>query len=114
MPSIDAMLITLPGRSADAPACSSACRAWVRKNGVFRLRLTTLSQPFSGKVSKSSPQAAPALLTRMSSDDSCCAYAATSDWTPCASETSAGNETQTPSDDSSRAVASQASALRDE
>ena len=49
---------------------NNAGAAWVRKNGDFRLRSTTLSQPFSGKVSNDSPQAAPALLTRMSSEPS--------------------------------------------
>ncbi len=66
MPSIDAMLMTLAG-CVCAAARSGAISAWVRKNGDFRFRSTTLSQPFSGKVSKVSPQAAPALLTRMSS-----------------------------------------------
>ena len=46
----------------------SAC---VKKNGVFMFRSTTLSQPASGNSSKGAPQAAPALLTRMSSAGSC-------------------------------------------
>ena len=72
MPSIEAMLITFAGRAALAAARSDGASAWVRKNGVFRLRLTTLSQPFSGNASNYSPHAAPALLTRMSSVGSFC------------------------------------------
>src|SRR4051812_803127 len=52
MPSIEAMLITLAGRSALAALRSGPASACVRKNGVFRFRSTTLSQPFSGKLSK--------------------------------------------------------------
>src|ERR1700735_596045 len=67
MPSIEAMLMTLAGRSALAATLSAGCSAWVRKNGVLRLRSITLSQPFSGKASNSAAHAAPALFTRMSS-----------------------------------------------
>ena len=67
MPSIEAMLITLAGRSASPPRAARPCSACVRKNGVLTLRSMTLSQPFSGNSSNSAPQAAPALLTRMSS-----------------------------------------------
>ena len=67
MPSIEAMLITLDGFSAVAAARKDAASALVRKNGVLRLRFITLSQPLSGNSSKSAPQAAPALLTRISS-----------------------------------------------
>ena len=63
-------MITLAGLSCEAPAASLARSAWVRKNGDFRFRSSTLSQPLSGKSSNSAPQAAPALLTRMSSDGS--------------------------------------------
>ena len=97
-----------------APAKSWACRAWVRKKGDFRLRLTTLSQPLSGNSSNAAPQAAPALLTRMSSLDSWAPKAATSSLIPAAVETSAGSEMQGPIWLSSAAVASQAAALRAE
>jgi len=66
MPSIEAMLITLAGRSCVAEARRAGASAWVRKNGDLRFRSTTLSQPASGKLSNSASQAAPALLTRMS------------------------------------------------
>jgi hypothetical protein len=67
MPSIDAMLMTFAGLSAEAAARNGAASAFVKKNGVLTLRFITLSQPLSGNSSKSAPQAAPALLTRMSS-----------------------------------------------
>ena len=111
MPSIDAMLITLAGRSR-AAAFSAPCSAWVRKNGVFMFRSTTLSQPISGKVSKSSPQAAPALFTRMCSAGSCRVSSAASRRAPSTLETSIGSEMQGPMRDSSSAAASQAAALR--
>ena len=112
-PSIEAMLITFAGLAA-APLRSASCSACVRKKGDFRLRSTTLSQPFSGNVSKVSPHAAPALLTRMSRRSLRCVKAAARPRAPSTVDTSAGSEWQGPSDDSSRAAASQASALRDE
>src|SRR3990167_4073319 len=60
------MLITFAGRSCVPPALSSPCSACVRKKGDLTLMSITLSQPASGNPSKGSPQAAPALLTRMS------------------------------------------------
>jgi hypothetical protein len=45
----DAMLITLAALAAGRPGTSMRCRACVRKNGAFRFRSTTLSQPLSGK-----------------------------------------------------------------
>src|SRR5258706_249483 len=53
------MLMTFAGRSLLAAARSAPISAWVRKNGVFMLRSTTLSQPFSGKPSNFSSHAAP-------------------------------------------------------
>src|SRR6185295_810741 len=115
MPSIDAMLMTLAGRSGFAAARSGAASAWVRKNGDLTLRSITLSQPFSGKSSNPASHAAPALLTRMSSDDSRAAYAAASERAPSRLDTSIGSAMQVPpSFDSSAAVSAQASALRDE
>src|SRR5215218_5803484 len=67
MPSTEAMLMTLAGRSCEAAARSGFASALVRKNSDLTLRSITLSQPLSGNSSKSAPQAAPALLTRMSS-----------------------------------------------
>src|SRR5205814_2563173 len=107
------MLITLAGLALLALR-SCSCRAWVRKNGDLTFRSITLSQPFSGKVSKDSPQAAPALFTRMSSEPSLAAYAAARPLAPSTVETSAGSAKQGPSADSSRTVSSQAAALREE
>jgi hypothetical protein len=112
-PSMEATLMTLAGLSFDA-ALSWSCNACVRKNGDFRFRSITLSQPFSGKVSKLSPQAAPALFTRMSSAGSRAAKAAARPLAPSTVDTSAGSEKHGPSADSSRAAWSQASALREE
>ena len=50
-PSIDAMFITLEGSEAVAFFSSSEVSCCVRKNGVLRLRSTTLSHPDSGKSS---------------------------------------------------------------
>ena len=97
-----------------APALSAACSACVRKKGVFMFRSTTLSHPLSGNSSKAAPQAAPALLTRISSAGSCAWKSALSWAMPAAVDTSAGSATQGPSADNSAAVAAQASALRDE
>ena len=60
------MEMTFAGRSGRALALSAGYSACVRKKGALTLMLNTLSQPASGNVSKSEPQAAPALLTRMS------------------------------------------------
>ena len=71
---MEAMLITLARWSRSRPSgAHRRSSAWVRKNGAFRLRSTTLSQPLSGNSSYGAPQAAPALLTRMSSELSCLA-----------------------------------------
>src|SRR5215207_2405187 len=107
------MLMTLAARVWPA-ARSAPCSACVRKKGDFRFRSTTLSQPFSGNVSKVSPQAAPALFTRISSEPSLDAYAAAKPRAPSTVDTSAGRGKQGPSDESSLAVSSQAAALRDE
>ena len=109
-----AMLITLASAPLAAPAFSMPCSAWVRKKGDFMFRSTTLSQPTSGNSSKGAPQAAPALLTRMSSFCSRSFSAATRPAMPAIFDTSAGRLKQGPMADSSAAVASQASALRAE
>src|ERR1700686_4988476 len=109
------MLITLEGFAAVAAARSGAANALVRKNGVLRLRFTTLSQPLSGKSSKVAPQAAPALLTRMSSLGSSSARRAARARQPSTVETSCGSDRQgAPSPESAAAAASQAWALREE
>ena len=111
-PSMLAMLITLDGRSCVAFARRAACSAWVRKNGVFTFRSITLSQPLSGKVSNDSPQAAPALLTSMSSVVSCSRYCAAMARAPSAPEQSPTNAMQVPKAESRSAVAWHAAALR--
>jgi hypothetical protein len=115
MPSIEAIMITLAGLSCEAPAASLACSAWVRKNGDFRFRSSTLSQPLSGNSSKSAPHAAPALLTRMSSEGSSAPIRAASDLQPSTVEMSCGSEMQVPPPaDRRSAVASQSADLREE
>ena len=66
-------MITLDGCSKVAAAFRAPWSAWVRKKGDLTFRSITLSQPLSGNSSKGAPQAAPALLTRMSSLLSCLA-----------------------------------------
>src|ERR1700754_2959693 len=114
MPSIEAMLMTLAGFSAEAAARSGFASALVRKNSDLTLRFITLSQPLSGNSSNSAPQAAPALLTRMSSFGSSLMISAASLSQPSTLEMSIGNAMHSPSysADSSLAVASQAAALR--
>ena len=108
-------MITLAGVSSLAAARRGSRSAWVRKKGDFKLRSTTLSQPLSGKASSSAPQAAPALLTRMSSRPSLARKASARARQPSTVETSCGSDRQRPPfADSSRAVASHTSALREE
>src|SRR5262245_35393115 len=115
MPSIEAMLITFAGRrSALAAARKGAASALVRKNGDLTLRFITLSQPLSGNSSKGAPQAAPALLIRMSSLPSRLMISSASALQPATVEMSCGIEIHGPIFDSSAAVALQASALRAE
>src|SRR6202047_2078758 len=108
------MLITLEGFAAVAAARSGAANALVRKNGVLRLRLTTLSQPLSGNSSKSAPHAAPALLTRMSSLGSTFLISAASISMPAMVEISIGSAMHSPlySAVGSFGVASHGPALR--
>src|SRR6266853_4863800 len=114
MPSIEAMLMTLAGFSADAAARNGAASALVKKNGVLTLRFITLSQPLSGNSSNSAPQAAPALLTRMSSFGSSRMISAASLSQPSTVEMSIGSAMHSPpySAVNSLAVASQGPALR--
>ncbi len=115
MPSIEAMLITLDGCSCEPDALSAGCSAWVRKNGDFRLRSRTLSQPLSGNSSNGAPHAAPALLTRMSSLGSSAVMRCASAVQPSTVEMSCGREMQVPpSFESSAAAASQSLGLREE
>jgi len=106
--------MTLAGFSADAAARSEAASDLVRKNGAFRLRFITLSQPLSGNSSNSAPQAAPALLTRMSSFGSRFLISAANVSIQAMVEISIGSAMHWPpySAASSFAVASQGPALR--
>ena len=108
--------MTFAGRSALAAARSGSASALVRKNGDFTLRSITLSQPLSGNSSNSAPQAAPALLTRMSSFGSRLTISAASLSQPSTVEMSIGSAMHSPSYSavSSFAVASQGPALRAE
>src|SRR6201996_8495365 len=114
MPSIEAMLMTLAGFSADAAARSGFASALVRKNTDLTLRFITLSQPLSGNSSNSAPHAAPALLTRMSSFGSSLIISAASLSQPSTLEMSIGSAMHSPSysADNSLAVASHGPALR--
>ena len=97
MPSIEAMLITFAGRSALAAARSGLCSALVRKNSDLTFRFITLSQPLSGNSSNSAPQAAPALLTRMSSFGSRLMISAASCSQPALVDISIGSAMHSPS-----------------
>ena len=106
--------MTLAGRSCAAAARSGFASALVRKNSDLTLRSITLSQPLSGNSSNSAPQAAPALLTRMSSFGSSLMISAASLSQPATVEMSIGSAMHSPSYAavSSFAVASQGPALR--
>ena len=89
--------MTLAGRSALAAARSGFASALVRKNSDLTLRSITLSQPLSGNSSKSAPQAAPALLTRMSSFGSSLMISPASLSQPSTVEMSIGSAMHSPS-----------------
>src|SRR3954447_13792507 len=114
MPSIEAMLMTLAGLSADAAARSGFASALVRKNSDLTLRFITLSQPLSGNSSNSAPHAAPALLTRISSFGSRRMISPASLSQPATVDMSIGSAMHSPSQAAvnSFAVASQGPALR--
>src|SRR5258707_3319176 len=112
---MDAILITLAGRAADAALRNAGARACVKKNGVLALRLRTLSQPSSGNSSKAPPHAAPALFTRISTLGSWAITAAASPLAPATIDPFMGIEIQVPLPlVNSFAVSLQASALRAE
>jgi len=112
---MEATLITLAGFSLLAAFRKGSASACVRKNGDLTLRSMTLSQPFSGKASNSASQAAPALLTRISSLGSRSRYAPARSFAPSTVETSCGSGKQVPPFlESSAAVSSQAAAFREE
>ena len=90
------MLITRAGSSVVAAARSSGSNRTVRKNGPFRLMSITLSQPDSGNSSSGAPQAAPALLTRMSSFSSRSRKSAQKRSTPSTDARSLGSEMHSP------------------
>lgn len=77
----------------------------------LEIQIHDLSQPFSGKLLKSSPQAAPALLTRISSFDSRSASAAAGICTPPTVDRSCGSAWQL--GPRASAVVSQSAALRE-
>ena len=104
--------MTLAKRSFDDAARSSGASACVRKNGVFMLRSTVLSQPLSGNSSNSAPHAAPALFTKMSSFDSRLEISTTSAAIPSCVDTSPGIEMHSPYMDNSFAAASHCAAFR--
>ena len=106
------MLMTFARLDAEAAARSCGASACVRKNGVFMLRSTVLSQPLSGNSSKSAPHAAPALFTKMSSFGSRCAISFASAAMPSWVETSPWIEMHSPYIESSFAAASHCAALR--
>ena len=89
--------MTLAGRSCEAAARSGFASALVRKNSDLTLRSMTLSQPLSGNSSNSAPQAAPALLTRMSSFGSSLMISAASLSQPSTVEMSIGSAMHSPS-----------------
>ena len=111
MPSIEAMLITFAGCSGLAAAFSAPWNACTMKKGDLRFRFITLSQPLSGNSSNGALQAAPALLTRMSSLGSASLNRSARAFTPSTVDTSCGMEMQL--GPSSAAVASQAAGLRE-
>src|SRR5580693_8284168 len=90
------MLVTLAGCDAVAAFRNAGAIACVRKNGVLAFRLSTLSQPSSGNSSKAAPQAAPALLTRISTFGSLSITAAASPLAPATVDTFIGMEMQVP------------------
>src|SRR5258708_36552730 len=114
MPSMEAILTTFAGLSCEAAAFSGPCRAWVRKNGDLRLRLRTLSHPLSGNSSNSAPQAAPALLTKISSLGSSAVSRSASALHPSTVERSWGRDTHGPCSESACAVSLHWAVLRDE
>jgi hypothetical protein len=106
-------LMTRAGSSAVAAASSSGRNARTRKNGAFRLRLTSLSQADSGYCSSGAPQAAPALLTRMCTRDSDWPTTSASRRHSASVDRSAGTETTRPNGDSSATASCPASGLRE-
>ncbi len=110
IPSTEENLTTFASRVL-VPATSSGLSRWVRKN-VRTLRSITLFQPDSGKESNAASQAVPALSTRTSKRDSRSDYCETRSRMPSSFETSPGSAKQSPTCDSSSAVARAISALR--
>src|SRR3954449_6985379 len=109
------MLPTLTTRagSSSAPASSSSGRnARVRKNGDFRFRSSTLSQPEAGDSARGAPQVAPALFTRMCSSSSCSPTAAASARQASSVDRSACTKRTVPNAESSARACSPSSALR--
>src|SRR5204863_7950895 len=96
MPSTEAMLMTLAGRSCEAAARSGFASAVGRKNSDLTLRSITLSQPLSGNSSNSAPQAAPALLTGISSFGSSLIISEANFSQPATVEMSSGSGMQSP------------------
>src|SRR5579871_1791885 len=107
------MLMIRAGSSSVPAASSSGRNALVRKNGVFRLRSTTLSQAAAGYSASGAPQVAPALLTRTLTARSRSPTSAASRRHSRSADRSAGMAWTAPYADSSFAASAQASALRE-
>ena len=107
------MLTTVEGQSRVAEAISIGARSRVSVKSPVTLTLSTRSHAFQGKVSNGPPQFAPALLTRICSASVRLRVSAASAATPASLATVPPKPSQGPSDESSCATASQASALRE-
>ena len=109
----DPMLTTVEGQSRVADAISIGARSRVNVKSPVTLTLSTRSHAFQGKVSKESPQFAPALLIRICSASVRFRVSAASAATPASLATVPPKPSHGPNAESSRAAASQASALRE-
>src|SRR5271156_5795046 len=107
------MLRTVEGQSRVADAISIGARSRVSVKSPVTLTLSTRSHAFQGKVSNAPPQFAPALLTRMCKTSVRLRVSAASAATPASLATVPPKPSQGPSEESSCATASQASALRE-
>ncbi len=107
------MLITVEGQSRVADAISIGARSRVSVKSPVTLTLSTRSHAFQGKVSNGEPQFVPALLTRICSASVRLRVSAARAATPASVATVPPKPSQGPSDESSCAAASQASALRE-
>src|ERR1700678_279321 len=107
------MLTTVEGQSRVAEAISIGARSRVSVKRPVTLTLSTRSHAFQGKVSNGPPQFAPALLIRICSVSVRFRVSAARAATPASLATDPPKPSQAPSEESSCAAASQASALRE-